>query len=245
MNKNAAARLYHELRPLERLALIMAAEVRGDEADEARLRASSLHITLNTRDYQPFAAAFSELSHLFYIELQALICDYRETWDLANAIERDAAGTSDPEGERERHTDDDVASMTDSSAQSSVTADAGANEADGRAHEPSLAERTVRLACALGFVFKTKVSGWTLFCGEWKLPPFANWKLLPGYVRFEQTLREVENCEPEDLLSFLNCRRPKGEPSATTLELSPQTVAAQLGEIFKERAAWWGGKLGS
>ena len=43
------------------------------------------------------------------------------------------------------------------------------------------------------------------------------------------------------VLSLVEDVRPKGEPEATDVGLTPETVATGLERLYRERVAWWGG----
>jgi hypothetical protein len=104
-------------------------------------------------------------------------------------------------------------------------------------------ERHLDLACAAGFVLRTKVDGWKLFCQRLTIPPFAFWEALPGYDRLQRALKLTENAAfvAEAFVQWWNTIRPAGEPERTLPPLTVEGMAAGTEKVFRERVERWGG----
>src|SRR5437763_1971729 len=68
MNTNALAKHYGSLTPLERLPLLMAASVRGDEAEWQRLVMSAPKVTYRVPHQFGTGMALGEVSNLHFME---------------------------------------------------------------------------------------------------------------------------------------------------------------------------------
>ena len=104
-------------------------------------------------------------------------------------------------------------------------------------------QQSLNLALAAGYVLRTKVDGWKLFCEQMHVPPFLLWENLPGFDRLERALGLAEKAAfvPEGMLRWLNAMRPAGEPLVTEVGLTAASVAAATEEVFRQRVGWWGG----
>jgi hypothetical protein len=69
VNTKALARHYGVLTPEERLPLIMAASVRGDETEYGRLMHSAPKVSYRVPDYFGHGVALSDVSHITFMEL--------------------------------------------------------------------------------------------------------------------------------------------------------------------------------
>jgi hypothetical protein len=117
------------------------------------------------------------------------------------------------------------------------------DSADENAGEQAEWERYLDLALAAGFVLRTKVEGWKLFCEQLSVPPFVFWERLPGFDRLRRALDVTERAAfvAEGFLRWLNANRPAGEPERLTVPLTAEGVAAATEEFFRQRVQWWGG----
>jgi hypothetical protein len=122
--------------------------------------------------------------------------------------------------------------------------DAGDGEAAGDGEEMPTGLMFLDLALCAGFLVKAKADGWKRFCERLSIPPFAVWKLLPGFDRLQRALKlaEVDAFDPEELICWLNKVRPKGRPEVQKCHITPDWHADQLEAAFRERVKWWGGK---
>jgi len=104
-------------------------------------------------------------------------------------------------------------------------------------------ERLLDVALAYGFLLQVKAGGYELFCTGLGLPPYVCWERLPGFARLRGALRLSRQAAfiPEGMLRWANEVRPAGAPEATDVGLSPESVAAGLEKLYRERVAWWGG----
>ena len=105
-------------------------------------------------------------------------------------------------------------------------------------------QRTHEICYAAGFILRTKVAGWTLFCERMNLPPFVLCEHLPGFDRLQRALARSEKSAftTEGMVSWLNAIRPKGEPETTVDQvLSVKKLADEGEDMYRQRVAWWGG----
>jgi len=73
MNTNALAKLYDRLSPRERLPLIVAASVRGDEAERGRLMRTAPRSLYRLPDYHGLADALQDAALLHLLEVLDLV----------------------------------------------------------------------------------------------------------------------------------------------------------------------------
>jgi hypothetical protein len=221
MNKNLSG-LYGRLTTAERFALTVAAVYRGDELETARLRGAGPRIKFSGPDTTPLAVAFNEVSLMCYIELQDAGTGYLEVLQKALG---DEAWASE---EQVEGADADVPEPAKQKA---------------RRRKPSPAEKLLDAALFLGYLLKTKVQGWALFCEHKGIEPFVAWQELPGYLRLQHALEMAEKSAfvPEGALRYLNRRRPKDLPPWTAVPFNPDRVAAELHSLFDRVVANWKG----
>jgi hypothetical protein len=123
----------------------------------------------------------------------------------------------------------------------------------GRKHKRSGSEdgRTKHLwelSLAQGFVLKTKMQGWKLFCTRMGIAPFGPWKRLRGFDRLQRALEVVELQSTSkrpfsrlDAVRWANRRRPDGEPERTEADIiSAEGFADQAESMFRELARYMG-----
>jgi hypothetical protein len=103
MKTDCLARLYDRLTPRERLALIVAATARGDEADRARLVASAPTHLFRVPDYYGLAEGLRSLALLHVAHMLDLAARYRHASGLV-AQEGDCKGRAG-QAERARRLD--------------------------------------------------------------------------------------------------------------------------------------------
>jgi hypothetical protein len=230
----ALSEQYAGLTPEQRFQLILAAGVRGDEAEQGRLANAGQRITLTMPDHAPFSLAFLELSQSMFLEVLDTATEYTDTLQqLANAA---AIGTGEAEGARTDGEGEDA----------ELASDLGVNTgaAGPGADDWPITERWSDLAMLLGYTLKNKCEAWRLFCQRLNVPPFATWQHLPGYDRVERAWALAENVAfvPEGMLRWLNHMRPEGEPEVTNEPFDAKEGAAALDRSFRERVRWWGGQ---
>lgn len=220
MNANTLTKSYEHLTAEERFRLILAASGRGDEGERERLGAVSPRITLSMPDHAPYGHAFSELAHLFYIELLEETARYNDAWERAD--------------------DDSAVDGLDAPDADNGT-DAAAGPGDAR-KRPTW-QRALDLALAAGFMLKTKADGWKLFCERLNVPPFLLWKGYPGFDRLQDALDLAQQAAftAEGFRLWWNRLRQKGEPEATAVGLTPEAIADETRRTFQVRVQWWGG----
>lgn len=226
MNANAVAKRYGCLTPEERFRLILAASGRGDHVEGERLARAGPRLTLSMPDHAPYAEAFQELALLTFIELLEEAAFYQD----ANARACDALDSCGGAAEGD-----------ESDAAEAAELAPGTSEDEGR--KPPAWERSLRVACAIGYMLRAKGDGWKLFCERMTVPPFLLWEGLPGFDRLQRALALSKEaaCGPEGFLRWLNTVRPAGEPKLTEVPLTVEKVARATEEMFRRRVAWWSG----
>jgi hypothetical protein len=245
MNTNVLAKHYARLTPEERFRLILAAGARGDEAEQHRLQHAGQRLTLRMPDHSPWAHAFDELAGMVFLEIleeAAKHHDAFECWGDAGEVWSNARGTDENRVDEDEDVADDPDSMPVEANGTGITS-ANSDEGDFQA-------RMFDLYLAQGFILKTKIAGWKLFCERLSIPAFAVWQWFPGFQRLQHALQLLEDNEfrpapafrPEGMLRWLSRIRPKGapEPSLENL-ISPERFADDLDKVFRQRVAWWGG----
>jgi hypothetical protein len=232
MNANTVTRHYPHLTAEERFRLILAAGARGDEVECDRLLNAGQPVTVSFRDHLPYVIALQQVSMLAYIDLLDEATFYLDALDLADDM-RDLYGDADP---GEAQTPD--AGKSDGSEE-----EAEAESSPEDACENPACRRTLDAALAVGFMLKTKVDGWKLFCERMTVPPFLVWEGLPGFSRLQDAVALAEKTAfgPEEFLRWLNQRRQGDEVEATEVPLTIKGRAGALERLFRERVTWWGG----
>jgi hypothetical protein len=248
MNTRTLANHYEVLTAEERFRLIVAAGVRGDDAEQKRLISASGWRSFRQRDYMPFSEAFEELANVVYMAATDALAEFVEAegrYTYAEELDTDEEFDAHEPTGAEDIADDDRAD----DEPNAVTADHSDDQDDERP-ERSLWQRFLDLWLATGFMLKTMVAGWELFCNRRQLPPFALWELLPGYERLchYQTLIEGIPDLPgpafaaEGIVRFLNDIRPTDEPLVVQADIiSPECVADGLDELFNSLVKRHGG----
>jgi len=237
MTINALARHYDRLGAEERFRLILAAGARGDEAEQGRLCQTAPLITLRFSHHAPWAFAFHQLATLVYVEILEEVARHHD------AFERWCDAADDQEREDDADEGDTGKSEEDAPADPASVAAAAEVKRKG-----PFWERMLQLYYAQGFMLKTKITGWKLFCERLTLPPFELWKLLPGFDRLQSAIDLLEGngpppaFEPEGMVRWLNSIRSEGKPEATLdALLSPGRSANDLEIAFRRHVEWWGG----
>jgi hypothetical protein len=231
MNANVLAKQYGLLTPDERFRLIFAAGGRNDDAERERLIRESKRISLTVADYSPHAHAFGELSKFFYIELLDHASSYLESFVRADLVDFSKNRASGEPGDEANESEDEE------------------EDCDPDAEDPPMttAERWFRHALAAGFVLKTKVNGWKLFCERLNVPPFLLWQELPGFQRVQEALKLCEKAAfvEEGFVRWLNEVRPAGDPPLTSSPIRVERIADGCEKARRERTRWWGGTVSS
>jgi hypothetical protein len=237
VNTNNLANHYSELTPEESFRLILAARDRGDEAELARLTNASPWITRSVLALAPYAHAFRDLLFMTYIELLEDAVTYLDANERANHkwelfFERMA---NERKGKR-----------TKATARTAEKPAAENSETDP--HKPAHWEQLLEVAYALGFRFKVKLAGWTLFCERWNASPFSMWEDagFPGAnrLRCAQALVETGNVfpTPADVVRWRNSVRPANDPVVTEADIiTAELFADDLEADFREQVEWLGG----
>jgi hypothetical protein len=246
MNAKTIAKNYDCLTPEERFRLILAAGARGDEAEQHRLQHAGQRLTLSMPDHSPWAHAFDELAGMVFLELLEEAAKHRDAFDHwcdADEVWTNERGTDE---HRVLENDDvEVAEDAQAPPDNPDCPDVATSDEDG-----SRSDRAFGLYLAQGFILKTKVEGWKLFCDRLSIPAFAVWQLFPGFQRLQHAMQLLEDNEfrlapvfrPEGMLRWLSRIRPEGAPEPSMANLiSPERFADDLEKVFRQRVAWWGG----
>jgi hypothetical protein len=231
MSVNGISKHYGKLTAEERFRLILAASARGDDIEGDRLLSASRRITLSMSDHCPYHDAFGELALCVFIELSEAAACYCES--LVRASE---AGDFFGDGsEGEGHGD---------MAECESRAEVERRPAHARRRGRSPWQRAHNVARAAGFVLRTKMEGWKLFCQRKSIPRFELWKGLPGFGRIQHArdLAERDVFGPDDMVGWMNLVRRAGKPEATRERLlSPEKIADGLEKDFQQFLRLWGG----
>jgi hypothetical protein len=237
MNMNALSRNYASLTPDERFRLILAAGGRGDEAERDRLVRAGGRLTVSFQDHAPFAQAFDDLSGLTYMELLDAAACYLEAFDFADdAVEAEM---------RCDRLDDEDAAESDETAERPE-----AKQVDDESEALTTSDLAWGLVLAAGFMLKTKVDGWKLFCERLNVRPFATWSIYPGFPRLQRALKVLAGTDDfpgpafvaEGMVRFFSRLRPTKSPELTVERLiSAEKLANEMEGMYRDRARWWGG----
>jgi hypothetical protein len=231
MNTNGIAKHYDKLTPEESFRLILAAGIRGDEAEADRVVQAEKRITLSFPAHAPYAHAFHELLFWNYIELLEDAALYLESNELFRTQLRESIDSA-PTRKRTKKTTPRPKART------------GENDA---AEYPAW-HHSGRLARGVGFLFKVKVHGWKLFCMRLNVLPVALWEQMefPGVDRLKRAVALAHAgtvfSSAAEMTLWVNEVRPAGDPERTEADiLTPEWFAAHLDAAFRERVRWWGG----
>ena len=240
MNANALAKNYSKLTPEERFRLILAASQRDDEAERHRLTHAGQRLILAMPDHAPFSHSFAELSHQVLLELLEGAALYHDAFSLSDDCSRDC---SDEEAAPERVAEEGDAENRDRAEQKpDVNADAEPEE-DDPAGRPTW-QRILDTALGTGFILRTKMDGWKLFCQRRGFPPLLMWKKLPGFTRLQHALALTENAAftRQGMVRFMNRIRPAGKPKLTEAQLiTAETYADGCEAAYLHQVEWWSG----
>jgi hypothetical protein len=241
MKANAVARNYGCLTPEERFRLILAANGRGDEAEQERLVNAGRRITLSMFDHAPFVHAFDEIALLVFVELLAEASSYLELFHWVD----DASEWDDAVAESvDDATDDEAIAIPVDGDEPDANGDSVVAGGQKNGDKPrQIQQRRWRLALAAGFVLKVKADGWKLFCERLTIPPLATWNDLPGFERIERALALTEHAAftPTGMVRWLNDVRPAEAPPLSEVSLTVEGIADATAKMFQDRVAWWGG----
>lgn len=91
MNTNALAKRYNLLTPLERLPLIVAASVRGDELERDRLSHSAPRVLWKLSDYFPHAEALGSLALVHLADMLDQVAVFWKTLQVVETLSNTAA----------------------------------------------------------------------------------------------------------------------------------------------------------
>lgn len=234
MNTNAIAKNYAALTPEERFRLILAASGRGDEVERDRLANAGGRITLTMRDHAPYAHAFEEVALLVFVEMLEEAARYCDAFRRSSDVRDFFGDDDDQEGEAE-------GGGGEVNDEAEVRDEGGPPEGD--VPKKPAWQRTLEIAYAAGFVFRTKADGWKLFCERMNVPPFLVWEGLPGIDRLRRALdlTEIAAFAREGFLRWLNDVRGVGEPELTEVPLTVERVADATEKMFQARVEWWSG----
>jgi hypothetical protein len=97
---------------------------------------------------------------------------------------------------------------------------------------------------AAGYLLKTRMAGWELWCKRRKLPALAFFQELPGYDRLQRALaltRESRDrawgfaFSPNEMLNWLNTMRDQGRPELVELPCTAERYADEYEWRFQDR----------
>jgi hypothetical protein len=110
---------------------------------------------------------------------------------------------------------------------------AGETEAD------KISERFRGATMLCGFLFKTKLAGWRLFCQEESVDPMLLWSVLPGFesLRWAEKWAATKAFQPDAAARFL-ASEFLGDSGRK--QVTAESEARELRECLEARAAFWG-----
>ncbi len=150
MNTQNLARNYDQFTALERFALLLSAEGRGDEQELQRLLATAPRKNYSVPHHAPLLDAFLELSKLHFMQLLETAARYLDSFPPPERRQRKGTNPLD---------DWDVPMLP-------------------------------------GYLFRTYLEGWRLFCTELQVDPEFQWQFWPGYPTVKRAER-VSGGNPE------------------------------------------------
>lgn len=227
MNANLLAKRYGALTPEERFRLILAAEGRGDEAEQDRLRRTARRIEFSTEEHAPWAHAFNELANLTFIGLAE---DAAQFFNFLNAFHEAFANLRDLPGDEKKGGAEDAHSEAES-ASGGRDSNAGADQPEEETADLPIGMRRLIQFHTSGYVLRTKTEGWKLFCQRLNVRAFALWEKFPGFQRLQDVTALAEQAAFKSDLPDL----------AVDTSMTAERLAAAYEKAFRERTWWWGG----
>ncbi len=215
---------YDLLEPEERFRLLLAAAGRHDDQEHERLMRSAGRVAFRMPDHAPWAHAFHEIATLTMMELVEDAAAYDEAFHHAIKMIDDT---------------DDGDELSDEECE---PGDEEPSPDVKPANPPWV--RAMGVVYAAGFVLKTKIDGWALFCERLNIPPLLLWEALPGYERLQETLEMARerSFDIDGIREWLNRVRPPGAPPSEGPKLSVDGVADATETMFADRVEFWGGE---
>lgn len=216
------AKNYDLLTPKERLGLVIAAGIRGDDAEQTRLVRAAKAMVIPTTDYVPFAQSFREVSMLAYVDLLEESVRYGEAlFRLPPESEEEAQAEDEDEGEEDEPFDGQELDDDDLTAE----------------------DYSFFVALAHGYLLKAKADGWKLFCERLHVPPFVLMENLLGFPRVERAMQWAEDgaFTEKGFLRWLNRVRPESDPELTEVPVSAEQMADVTENAFRQQAERLGG----
>jgi hypothetical protein len=236
---NTVNKLYEWLKPEERFRLILAAGARGDMAERDRLSNTSRLLALKIRDFVPWAQAFSEVSMIIFMGLVEEAAEYQEALlDWSKVYRKLHQSANQAQALAEEDDEETDAASAESPEPAELSEDEKSENFLFEAH------------LAAGFILKTKLDGWKLFCERLNVPALVIWEVLPGYERLAAIIKQVEGTKakrgaafpPGGMMRFLRENRPAGRPEPTEAGLiSAEKIAKELEEMFRDTVQKHGG----
>ena len=217
MNSKLLAKQYEQAKVEERFALVLAAEMRGDDIEARRLASAAERITLEMNDFAPHLQAFHQWELLVFCELH------------------EAAACAD-----------EYFAMCDSAALwQTRTPNNGESEEGNSSKAKPLSQRDLDLSLANNYLLKVKKAGWDLFCERLSVPPIFLWTTLPGWDRLERALELAEQAafEPANNARLFEWNSTAGRaPERTELKLNAVAFADKLSVDFVQQTNCFRGR---
>jgi len=185
MNCDNLTKLYDQLTPHERLPLIIAAGVRGDQAEQQRLSASAPKERYQAPNYYRLSRALKEAVYLHLLTLLDLAALFWGGWGLWNGLGlANAADTGRRKRPRRKA------------------------EAEG-----SLGWWAHGICRYYAARFVAHVEGWKLFCSELHIDPEVQLQFMIGWLTILQTEKQARALafSPEEAARFVQLRRFSAE----------------------------------
>jgi hypothetical protein len=218
MNFQRLTKLYDRLTPPERLPLLIAALIRGDSVEQARLMDSAPLQAFQVADYHGLAQAFWRAADFQIMGLLNLAAHF---WRCLSQW-----------------------LQLDSGAESTAAADQGPDAKAGT--QQAAAAEAAGLACYHAARFVAHLDGWKQFCLAMHMDPEVVLNFMPGRDTIERTERQARQVafSPEEAAQFLRSltMAVKGNDSLERQPLKLETaeeLANGWCEIVDQAARKW------
>jgi hypothetical protein len=210
MNPKVLTKYYDQLTARERLALLLAASVRGDPVERQRLLDSAPRTAYLLPHHHALAEALSEAATLHLVTLLDVAANFWHWWGLW--------GWSELRSQRQMAADQ-----------------ARAEDAEEAEDKKAEVVRTMCMVRYQAYLFLTHREGWKQFCQASPVEPEALLQIKPGWdmvVRTEAQARE-HAYSPEDAAMFLLSEmRLPDEDADEEFELPQVLTVADLAQVW-------------
>ena len=210
MNPKVLTKYYDQLTARERLALLLAASVRGDPVERQRLLDSAPRAAYLLPHHHALTQALSEAATMHFVSLLEVAANFWHWWGLWGWSElrsQRLAGLDQGAADDADDPEDDVADIV----------------------------RTMCMVRYQAYLFRTHRQGWQQFCQAWPLEPEALLQIKPGWdmvVRTEAQAREHAYSAEDAAMFLLSELRLPEEDADEEFELPQVLTVAELAQVW-------------